>query len=97
MAQGLIAANEIISEQKQLITQQAKEIEEKENTINNMKPDAEYGQAISTSTNNILVRQLANRICKALSSRNCIMLNWSKLAFHDAHVKTTLCRHIVIS
>lgn len=66
VAQGLIAANEIISEQKQLITQQAKEIEEKENVINNMKPDAEYGQAISTSTNNILVRQLANRICKAL-------------------------------
>lgn len=67
VAQGLIAANEIINEQKQLITQQAKEIEEKENTINNMKSDAEYGQAISTSTNNILVRQLANRIFKALN------------------------------
>lgn len=66
VSQGLIAANEIINEQKQLIAQQQQIIEQKDQQIAANKSAVDFANAISTSTDCILIRQLAEHISQAL-------------------------------
>lgn len=59
IAQALIASHDIIEEQKALITQQ-------QGQIATMQPKADFADAFQGSTNNMLVRQVANSISIAL-------------------------------
>lgn len=67
VAQGLIAANEIINEQKNTILNQQQAIEQKDQEIAANQPAVDFANAVSASTDCILVRQLADHISLALT------------------------------
>lgn len=66
LSKAVMIATDKINNQEKIIAEQAQQIEQKDQQLKNAEPDVKYAQAISTSTNNILIRQLANRINKAL-------------------------------
>lgn len=68
IAQGLIAANEVIEEQKKIIEQQQQTIGQKDQQLTAAKDDIDFANAFKGSTNNMLIRTLASKISGELNS-----------------------------